>query len=143
MAKINNRGIYKNIDSPSLSDFLLGTKEEDGSTKSFPLQSVIQLINGVNGKNNIQYKFSDGSDPDIDYTTSGTFFTNNNSTSLPSFTELIFNKENLQILTRSEHTTLHNLNKSKIIEKYNKIIGVLKQDELLENLEADNQQPSL
>ena len=77
MAKINNRGIYKNIDSPSLSDFLLGTKEEDGSTKSFPLQSVIQLINGVNGKNNIQYKFSDGSDPDIDYTTSGTFFTNN------------------------------------------------------------------
>ena len=96
MAKINNRGIYKNIDSPSLSDFLLGTKEEDGSTKSFPLQSVIQLINGVNGKNNIQYKFSDGSDPDIDYTTSGTFFTNNNSISLPNFTELIFNKENLQ-----------------------------------------------
>ena len=96
MAKINNRGIYKNIDSPSLSDFLLGTKEEDGSTKSFPLQSVIQLINGVNGKNNIQYQFSDGSDPDIDYTTSGTFFTNNNSTSLPNFTELIFNKENLQ-----------------------------------------------
>lgn len=96
MAKINNRGIYGNIGNPSLLDFLLGTKEENGSTKSFPLQSIIQLINGVNGKNNIQYQFSDGSDPDIDYTSSGTFFTNNNSTSLPSFTELIFNKENLQ-----------------------------------------------
>ena len=40
--------------------------------------------------------------------------------------------ENLQILTRSEHTSLHN-----------KIIGVLKQGELLENLEVDNQQPIL
>ena len=28
-------------------------------------------------------------------------------------------------------------------EKYKKIIGVLKQSELLENLEVDNQQPSL
>lgn len=51
--------------------------------------------------------------------------------------------ENLQILTRSEHTSLHSLNKSEIIDKYNKIIGVLKGGELLENLEADNQQPSL
>lgn len=39
--------------------------------------------------------------------------------------------ENLQILTRSEHTTLHNAS------------GVLKQGELLENPEEDNQQPSL
>lgn len=39
--------------------------------------------------------------------------------------------ENLQILTRSEHTTLHNIS------------GVLKQGELLESLEVDNQQPSL
>lgn len=39
--------------------------------------------------------------------------------------------DNLQILTRSEHTILHN------------ITGVLKQGELLENLEVDNQQPSL
>ena len=51
--------------------------------------------------------------------------------------------ENLEVLTRSEHTSLHNLNKSNIIDKYNKIIAVLKQGELLENLEADNQQPSL
>lgn len=39
--------------------------------------------------------------------------------------------ENLQILTRAEHTRLHNIS------------GVLKQDELLENPEEDNQQPSL
>lgn len=51
--------------------------------------------------------------------------------------------ENLQILTRSEHTSLHNLDRSEIIEKYKKIIGVLKQGELLESLEVDNQQPSL
>ena len=41
MAKINNRDIYKNIDFPSLLDFLLGTKEEDGVTKSFPLRRMI------------------------------------------------------------------------------------------------------
>lgn len=51
--------------------------------------------------------------------------------------------ENLQILTRSEHTSLHNLNKNEIIYKYKQIIGVLKQGELLESLNKDNQQPSL
>ena len=51
--------------------------------------------------------------------------------------------ENLQILTRSEHTSLHNLNKNEMIDKYKQIIGVLKQGELLENLNKDNQQPSL
>lgn len=53
------------------------------------------------------------------------------------------NINNLQILTRSEHITLHNLQKNKIIDKYKKILGVLKQGELLEHLEVDNQQPSL
>jgi hypothetical protein len=98
MPKINNREIYKNIDFPSLLDFLLGTKADDGKTKSFPLQSIIQLINSVNGKNNIQYQFSDlsvPSDPEIDYLTPGYFFTNNNNTEVGTFTQLIFNKETL------------------------------------------------
>jgi hypothetical protein len=93
MAKTNDRTIYPNIDFPSLLDFLLGTKEANGKTRSFPLQSVIQLINGVNGKNNIQFQFSDGTDEDIDYLTPGALFTNNNQTSVGNFTELIFNKE--------------------------------------------------
>jgi hypothetical protein len=38
---------------------------------------------------------------------------------------------------------LHNLTKNNIIDKYKQIIGVLKQDELLESLIKDNQQPSL
>lgn len=95
MAKINNRKIYKNIENPSLLDFLLGTKEESGSTKSFPLQSVIQLINGVNGRNNIQYQFYNGEDIDIDYTTTGMFFTDTNQSSPDQFSTLIFNKETL------------------------------------------------
>ena len=37
---------------------------------------------------------------------------------------------------------MHNNVKNNIIEKYKRIIGVLKQSELLENLEVDNQQPS-
>ena len=51
--------------------------------------------------------------------------------------------ENLQILTREEHSSLHNALRNKIISKYKQIIGVIKQGELLENLEVDNQQPSL
>ena len=51
--------------------------------------------------------------------------------------------ENLTVLLRSEHTTLHNLQKEIIRDDLGKIIGVVKQGELLENLEEDNQQPSL
>lgn len=51
--------------------------------------------------------------------------------------------ENLQILTRSEHTSYHNNEEHRRSEKYKAIIGVLKQGELLETPEVDNQQPSL
>lgn len=51
--------------------------------------------------------------------------------------------ENLQILTRSEHTALHNKITATYANKYKTIIGVLKQGELLETPEVDNQQPSL
>jgi hypothetical protein len=51
--------------------------------------------------------------------------------------------ENLQILTRSEHSTLHNERNCERISKYKAIIGVLKQGELLETPEVDNQQPSI
>lgn len=51
--------------------------------------------------------------------------------------------ENLQILTRSEHTILHNKLNAQKLQKYKAIIGVLKQGELLGSPEVDNQQPSL
>lgn len=50
--------------------------------------------------------------------------------------------ENLQIVTRSEHTTHHNLEKEIIRDSLGRIIGVFKQGELLESPEVDNQQPS-
>lgn len=49
---------------------------------------------------------------------------------------------NLDILTHSEHTSLHNREKIIIRDKTGRISGVFKSGELLENLEADNQQPS-
>ena len=51
--------------------------------------------------------------------------------------------ENLQITTRSEHTSLHNLNKEIVRDNLGKIIGVTKREELQETLEVDNLQPSL
>lgn len=51
--------------------------------------------------------------------------------------------ENLEIITRSEHSKLHS-KEHKIIRnnKNGRIIGVIKSCELLENPEEDNQQPS-
>ncbi len=53
--------------------------------------------------------------------------------------------ENLIPLTRSEHTSLHNTNKTIIRDtKTGRITGVIKQGELLENhIDSDNQQPSI
>ena len=53
------------------------------------------------------------------------------------------NINNLEVLTRSEHTSIHNKEKEIIRDSQNgKIIGVVKREELLENPEVDNQQPS-
>lgn len=46
-------------------------------------------------------------------------------------------------LTRNGHTYIHNSLNSLSFENLQKIIGVLKGGELLENLEVDNQQPSI
>lgn len=51
--------------------------------------------------------------------------------------------ENLMPLTRSEHTKLHNESEVITRDSKGKIIGVLKQGELLERPEEVNQQPSL
>lgn len=51
--------------------------------------------------------------------------------------------ENLIPLVKSEHTKVHNLLNSNAITGINTIIGVLKQGEMLETPEVDNQQPSI
>ena len=50
---------------------------------------------------------------------------------------------NLTILSQHIHTKVHNQIKELAVELTSKIIGVLKQGELLETPEVDNQQPSL
>lgn len=50
---------------------------------------------------------------------------------------------NLEVLTRSEHTSIHNKEKEIIRDSQNgRIIGVVKREELLGNPEVGNQQPS-
>lgn len=97
MAKINNTNIYNYKELPSLVDYLIGTSlNENKRTKNFRINSLIQLINGVNGVNNIQFLFSDGSNPDIDYNYEGAFFSNTNEGNPANFTQLILNKQALQ-----------------------------------------------
>lgn len=52
------------------------------------------------------------------------------------------NINNLEIVTQSQHTTLHNKNRVIKRDELGRIIGVFKSGELLENPEEDNQQPS-
>ena len=52
------------------------------------------------------------------------------------------NINNLMIVTNSEHRIIHNKLDYEKIQKYKQITGVLKQGELLETPEVDNQQPS-
>ncbi len=97
MAKINNTNIYNYKELPSLIDYIIGTSfDESKKTKNFRINSLIQLINGVNGVNNIQFLFSDGSNPDIDYNHEGVFFSNTNDGNPANFTQLILNKQAIQ-----------------------------------------------
>lgn len=51
--------------------------------------------------------------------------------------------DNLEIKTRSEHTSLHNSTKEIIRDSFGRIIGVVKKGEFSENLEEDNTEPSV
>ena len=50
--------------------------------------------------------------------------------------------DNLEIYTRSEHTSLHNKDKEIIRNNTGRIVGVVKKGEFSENLEEDNTEPS-
>lgn len=94
MAKINNKLKYPLVGVPSLLDYFIGTLALDGSTVNFSIQSILELIDGISG-DSINYAFSDGTDPDIDYTTSGAVFTDTNDGQVGSFDKLIFSKNTL------------------------------------------------
>lgn len=98
MSKIDK---YSKENEPTLSDFLVGTKASNGKTKNFSLEAILQLLNSSNGVNNIQFKFSNGLHPNIDFLSAGYFFTNTNTTEVGTFTQLIFNKETIQSLDLS------------------------------------------
>lgn len=97
MPKANDTDIYKYDLSISLMDYLFGSDADNGKkNKSYRIKDIIQLINGVNGKNNLQYLYSDGNNPDLTYYSPGIFFTDTNEADPLAFTQLIVNKSSLQ-----------------------------------------------
>lgn len=97
MPKANDTDIYKYDLSISLMDYLFGSDADNGKkNKSYRIKDIIQLINGVNGKNNLQYLYSDGNNPDLTYYNPGVFFTDTNEADPLAFTQLIVNKSSLQ-----------------------------------------------
>ncbi|MBC7845550.1 MAG: hypothetical protein H7Y10_03560 [Flavobacterium sp.] len=97
MAKANDTDIYKYDLSISLMDYLFGTDSVDGKkNKSYRIKDIVQLINAVNGKNNLQFIYSDGLNPDISQYTTGCFFTDTLDGDPLNFTQLILNKSSLQ-----------------------------------------------
>jgi len=97
MAKVSNPDIYKYNLTPRLLDYLLGTDSfNNKKTTSYKIQDIIKLMNSVNGISNLQFTFSDGSDPEINVYHPGIFFTDNNETDPLLFTQLVVNKESMQ-----------------------------------------------
>jgi hypothetical protein len=122
MPKANDTDIYSFDEYPSLLDYLFGTDASDyKKNKSYRLNSIIQLINGVNGKNNMQFIFSDGSNIDATYYNKGLFFTDNNEVTPGGFTKLILNKESLQPIDLTELFTLLSTLENVVIKLENPI----------------------
>lgn len=97
MPKANDTSIYSYDEIPSLLDYLFGSDiNNNKKNRSYKIKSIIELLNSVNGKNAIQYQFSDGTNPEIDYLTPGALFTNNNEIAVGDFTQLIFNKDTVR-----------------------------------------------
>jgi hypothetical protein len=103
MPQINNTVIYPFDEMPGLMDFVIGTNYDTSNkrTQNFRINSIIQLINSVNGVSTVQFLFSNGSNEDLTYESVGTFFTNTNEVQVGQFTQLIFNKSTLQPLDLS------------------------------------------
>ena len=138
MAKISNKGIYPQNPSPTLVDYLIGTKNNDKRTRNFSLLSIIDLINGSNGVSNIQFQFSNGADPTKNFTTKGQFFSDTNSGDIYNLQYLIFNKQTISetdisilfnkignidsmVLTLQNPSDVNNVIKLKIISFENNI----------------------
>lgn len=98
MAKVSKTSVYPVKAIPSQQDYFPATDSEDNlNTVSIKIGSVIALFQEINGGQNIQYEFSDGSNEDIDYNTPGMLFTENNNTQPGTFTKLHFNKLSLAL----------------------------------------------
>lgn len=95
MTKIRKKSAYPVKENPEPTDFMVGTDNETGETISFEIQSIINAVNGSIGMDMIQYQFSDGSNPAIEYTSKGYFFTDNNNGKVGEFNKLILNKQSL------------------------------------------------
>lgn len=71
-------------------DYLIGTDIDDNlKTKNFNIGSIIRLFNSEVNFSAAEYKFSDGTDPDVTYDTQGFLFSNS-PTGAPSDTTKIF-----------------------------------------------------
>lgn len=89
---------YNNDTTPSLSDKLLGTDGTNGGTINILVEDVLKLINGVSGKDYIQYKFSL-----TNHSNEGYFNTNESKTNPAEISKFFFNK---QSTTKEDLTVL-------------------------------------
>lgn len=89
MAKISNKTIYPQDENVTMEDYLIGTNANNfNRTQTYSVQSFFNLFN-------LAFKYSDGSEPSIDYSTKGYFFTEDNETDPIQVTRFYFNNRNL------------------------------------------------
>ena len=81
-------GSYSTDSAPSLNDRVIGTEAVTGLSKNYQLGDIVRLVNGVAGKDYIQYTFSL-----TDYLSDGSFTTNASKTNPAEITKLFLNNQ--------------------------------------------------
>jgi hypothetical protein len=88
---------YPNDESVSLNDKVFGTDSKTNKNKNFIFADIVNLVNGVSGKDFIQYKFSL-----TDYLNTGSFAANSSKTNPTEITKFfLVNNQTLKGFKRN------------------------------------------
>lgn len=96
MGRILNKTLYPLDQVVSKDDFVVGTDvDNDLKTVNFNIGSIIRLINSEINFSAAEFRYSDGTDPDISEVDQGYFLTESNNDDPEATNKIKFNKKNI------------------------------------------------
>jgi hypothetical protein len=96
MARIQDKTRYPIDTNVTKEDYLVGSDADSGfKTMNFNIGSIIRLFNSELNHVSTEFKFSDGTDPDISESDQGFFLTNGGETAPADINKIFINKLNM------------------------------------------------